>query len=214
MNQQAEVTPGARNLAGFLTGVLFGHVSRMVEQGSMRNVWRLGLGAHHDATGQTFTMHGVGSEDGTNEYSVAVLVRPVGAALDTRDDLWPDRSEPRSHAGVTDDEDALSAEEAVALERQATFMDMAQARDDTLTLNDLMRVAWPQTDDAGWRVVLTASTATDNQFHAWARTRLPGKLGARSEPWPPVRRLSFCRHLWTRAALVLLGSEAQESEHA
>lgn len=207
------VSSGARNLSSFLTGILFGHVVRMVEGGSFRQVWRIGI-SECDMSGQSFTMRGVG-DDHTRAYRVCVLVGPAGIDLpdvEAHDALMAqaaaeaatDEEEEEGDEVASGEEEPLSDEEVERLLANVDALEVARSGGRDLTYNDLARVAWPITDDAGWRGVLSATTATDPQFHRWARSRLGLRLGERPEPWPPERRLSLCRYLYRQRALVLL----------
>lgn len=79
-------------------------------------------------------------------------------------------------------------------------------RKDPLTIDDLKRAYIRVKTEEGWGNV-SLFAATDAQFDAWAKTRLPVR-GAPG-PWSLEERRAFADTLWQRNALALVEKETQ-----
>ena len=80
-------------------------------------------------------------------------------------------------------------------------------QEELLTIEDLARVYFRARDASGVYVSMHARDATDEQFHAWAKTRCTLD-DEEDSTWTFPERLSFCQFLEQQGRLVLLKRDA------
>jgi len=80
-------------------------------------------------------------------------------------------------------------------------MEKSEERE-TVTKNDLNRVFIRVQDALGRYANISCHEATDEQFDAWARSRM--QIQGNNAPWNPEERAEFCNQLYQAGALVIL----------
>jgi hypothetical protein len=77
-----------------------------------------------------------------------------------------------------------------------------------LTVADLNRVFFRTQNSQGhWRIV-DAKSATDEEFDAWARSRVE-EITGEPAPWSETERAGFCDTLWQTGALHVLKKDVE-----
>lgn len=88
---------------------------------------------------------------------------------------------------------------------------MPEQEQELANTEDLARVYIRAQDTEGKWSSINAQTASDHQFHEWAKSRCPLD-DTDSDEWPSEERLSFCRFLYGNGALHLITREAFEQQ--